>query len=198
MADPEATYSAFAAERGLELLPGVEVGQLTPLLVESTVGGQLAPATRGRIAAELDGIVGQLAYTRNKTFRFTVVLAQVPSSTPFVPRLFCIRKGRSTRDDEFYGFEARHSKLWTESTVLNDRYTVSTSPYQDPNWMRQLFSPALVDWLANEPPADFSFELAYGALLGSVEEDEPGRDGLAALCDATAHVAARIARECEE
>ena len=110
-----------------------------------------------------------------------------------MPRLFCIRKGRSTRDDEFYGFEARHSKLWTESTALNERYTVSTSPYQDPNWMRQLFSPALVDWLATEPPADFSFELAYGALLGSVEDDDPGADGLAALCEATAHVAERIA-----
>ena len=92
-----------------------------------------------------------------------------------MPRLFCIRSGRSTRDDEFYGFEARHSKLWTESTALNERYTISTSPYQDPNWMRQLFSPALVDYLATKPPADFSFELAYGILLGSVEERRPRR-----------------------
>lgn len=198
MADLEATYSAFAAERGLELVPGVGIGQLTPLLVESTVGGQLAPAARGRIAAELDGIVGQLAYKRNKTFRFTVALTRVLSSTPFVPRLFCIRKGRSTRDDEFYGFEARHSKLWTESTALNERYTISTSPYQDANWMRQVFSPALVDWLANEPPAAFSFELAYGALLGSIEKDDPASGDVAALCDATAHVAERIARECGE
>ena len=115
-----------------------------------------------------------------------------------MPRLFCIRNGRSTRDDEFYGFGARHSKLWTESTVLNQRYTVSTSPFQDPNWMRQLFSPALVDYLGTKPPADFSFELAYGALLGSVEADYPDAAGLAALCEATAHVAERIAAECAE
>lgn len=198
MADHDATYAAFAAERGLELLPALDVGQLTPLLVESTAGGQLAPAARGRLAGSFDGVVGHLAYQRNKTFRFTVALTQVPASTAFVPRLFCVRDGRSTRDDEFYGFGARHSKVWTESTKLNERYTVTTSPYQDPNWMRQLFSPALVDWLAHEPPPDFSFELAYGALLGSVEEDDPGPAGLAALCDATAHVAARIARECEE
>lgn len=198
MADLDASYSAFADAQRLQLLPAVDVGQLTPLLVESTSGGQLAPAARGQLPSGVEIVVGHLAYKRNKTFRFNVALAQVPSSTAFVPRLFCVRQGRSTRDDEFYGFGARHSKLWTESAKLNERYTVSTGPYQDPNWMRQLFSPSFVDYLAHVEPADFSFELAYGALLGSVEEDDPGPEGIAALCEATAEVAARIARECEE
>jgi hypothetical protein len=197
VADLDATYAAFAADRGLEPLPALGLGALTPLLVESK-HCQVSPAARGRIAGAVDGIVGHLSYTRNKTFRFNVALVEVHGSTALVPRLFCIRSGRSTRDDEFYGFEARHSKLWTESTALNQRYTISTSPYQDPNWMRQLFSPALVDYLATEPPADFSFELAYGILLGSVEDDDPGADGLAALSEATAHVAERIARESGE
>jgi hypothetical protein len=197
VADLDATFAAFAAARGLEPVPALGLGALTPLLVESK-HCQVAPAARGRLGGEVDGVVGHLAYTRNKTFRFNVALVEVPASTALAPRLFCIRNGRSTRDDEFYGFEARYSKLWTESTALNQRYTISTSPYQDPNWMRQLFSPALVDYLATKPPADFSFELAYGALLGSVEDDDPGADGLAALCEATAHVAERIARECGE
>jgi hypothetical protein len=197
VAGPDATYTAFAAERGLEPVPALALGALTPLLVESK-HCQVGPAARGRLGGEVEGIVGHLAYKRNKTFRFNVALTEVPGSTPYVPRLFCVRNGRSTRDDEFYGFGARHSKLWTESTLLNERYTVSSSPYQDTNWMRQLFSPALVDWLATEPPADFSFELVYGALLGSVEEDDPGAGGLGALCEATAHVAERIARECGE
>ena len=127
-----------------------------------------------------------------------VALAEVPAATAFAPRVFCIRRGRSTRDDEFYGFETRHSKLWTESTALNERYEVATSPYQDPNWLRQLFSPSFVDWLGTKLPPDFSFELAYGALLGSIETDDPGADGLAALCEATARVATRIREECEE
>jgi hypothetical protein len=197
VADLDATFAAFAEQRGLEPVPALGLGALTPLLVESK-HCQVAPAARGRLGGEVDGIVGHLAYTRNKTFRFNVALAEVHGSTSQVPRLFCVRNGRSTRDDEFYGFEARYSKLWTESTVLNERYTVSTSPYQDPSWMRQLFSPALVDYLATRPPADFSFELAYGILLGSVESDDPGADGLAALCEATAHVAGRIAQECGE
>ena len=197
MSDLDAAYSSFAADHGLEAIPSFSAGPLTPLLVESGAG-QLAPAARGALGAGVDGIVGHLAYTRNKTFRFSVALTEIPTSTAFVPRLFCVRKGRHTRDDEFYGFEARYSKLWTESTKLNERYTVSISPFQDPVWLRQLFSPALVDWLATAPPADFSFELAYGSLLGSVEQDDPDATGLAALCEATAHVAARVRRECEE
>jgi hypothetical protein len=193
----ESAYAELAAGRGLEQLPGFDPGQLTPLLVEAK-GAGLAPALRGSLGEGVSGVVGQLAYQRNRKFRFQAALTEVPAATAFAPRVFCIRRGRHTRDDEFYGFEARHSKLWTESATLNERYTVSTSPYQDPNWMRQLFSPALVDYLATKPPADFSFELAYGALLGSVEDDDPGADGLAALCEVTAHVAERIARECGE
>jgi len=190
-------YEELAAARRLEALPGFATGPLTPLLVEAG-GASLQPALRGRFDEGVEGVVGQLAYKRNKTFRFHVALTEVPAATAFAPRVFCIRRGRSTRDDEFYGFEARHSKLWTESTALNERYAVSTSPYQDPMWLRQLFSPSFVDWLGTKPPADFSFELAYGALLGSVEDDDPGADGLAALCEATAHVAARVREECEE
>jgi hypothetical protein len=197
VSDVQAAYGELAAARGLEPLPGFDPGPLTPLLSEA-LGNGLQPALRGRLGEGVEGVVGQLAYKRNKTFRFQAALTEVPVATAFAPRVFCIRRGRSTRDDEFYGFEARHSKLWTESTALNERYEVATSPYQDPNWLRQLFSPSFVDWLGTKPPADFSFELAYGAVLGSVEVDDPGADGLAALCDATAHVATRIREECEE
>lgn len=64
--------------------------------------------------------------------------------------------------------------------------------------MRQLFSPTLIDWLSEAPPDDFSFELAYGWLLGSVERDELDPAGLKALCEATSHVAERVRAECRE
>lgn len=194
MPDVQAAYAELAAARGLELLPSCDTDPLTPLLVEAD-GAPVRPAARGSLGDGVEGIVGRLAYKRNKTFRFHVAYTAIPAVTAFAPRVFCIRRGRSTRDDEFYGFEARHSKLWTESTALNERYAVSTSPYQDPIWLRRLFSPSFVDWLRTAEPADFSFELAYGALLGSIEEDEPDAAGLAALCDATVHVAARIREE---
>ncbi len=197
MSDVRSSYAELASSRGLEQLPSFDPGPLTPLLVEGK-GQPLAPALRGSLGEGVEGVVGQLAYKRNKTFRFNVALVEVPAASAFAPRVFCVRRGRSTRDDEFYGFESRHSKLWTESTALNERYTISISPYQDENWLRQLFSPSFVDWLGSKTPADFSFELAYGAVLGSVEEDDPGAGGLAALCDATARVATRIREECEE
>lgn len=197
MSDVQSAYGELAAARGLEPLPGFDPGPLTPLLAEA-LGNGLQPALRGQLGEGVAGVLGQLAYKRNKTFRFHVALTEVPAATAFAPRVFCIRRGRSTRDDEFYGFEARHSKLWTESTALNERYAVTTSPYQDPIWLRRLFSPSFIDWLRTAEPADFSFELAYGAVLGSVEEDDPGADGLAVLCDATARVATRIREECEE
>jgi hypothetical protein len=172
----ESAYAALAQERGLEPHGAFGAGPLTPLLVESG-NGALAPALRGALGGngeggKVDGVVGQLAFKRNKVFRFQVALAEVGASTAFAPRLFCIRRGRHTRDDEFYGFEARDSKLWTESTALNERYVVSTSPFQDQNRLRQLFC--------------------------SVEGDDAGPAELAALCEATAHVAARLAHECAE
>jgi hypothetical protein len=197
MADLDATFAALASAHGLEPVSAIGAGPMTPLLVEAG-SGQLSPAARGRLPGDIDGLVGHLAYTRNATFRFSVALTEVADSSEFVPRLLCVRKGRRTRDDEFYGFEARYSKLWTESTKLNEHYVISTSPFQDPIFLRELFSPAFVDYLASEPPADFSFELAYGSLVGSVEEDYPDAAGLEALCRATAEVAGRIRRECEE
>jgi hypothetical protein len=197
VSDVQSSYDDLAAARGLERLPAVDPGPLTPLLVEAK-GAPLQPALRGELGEGMAGVVGHLAYKRNKAFRFNVALTEVPAATAFAPRVFCIRRGRSTRDDEFYGFEARHSKLWTESLALNERFAVSTSPYQDPIWLRRLFTPSFIDWLGTAPPADFSFELAYGAVLGSIEVDDPGADGLVALCDATAAVATRIREECEE
>lgn len=196
MADADAALSSYAATNGLEPVPALDAGPLTPLLVESN-HGRIEPAARGPLGDGVSGAVGRLVYTRNKTFRFNVALTEVPASTGFAPRVFCVPNGRHTRDDEFYGFEPRHSKLWTESIALNERFQVATSPYQDPNWLRQLFSPALVDWLASSSPPTFSFELAYGTLLGSTE-GESDEAGFATLAAATARLAGRIHEECEE
>ena len=76
MADLDVTFSDFAAARGLEPVPALGLGALTPLLVESK-HCQVSPAARGRLGGEVDGIVGHLAYTRNKTFRFNLALAEI-------------------------------------------------------------------------------------------------------------------------
>jgi hypothetical protein len=171
--------------------PSLATGPLTPLLVQ---GGGLAPVVKGELGDGVAGYVGTLSYER---FRYTAGLTEIKESVSLVPRLQCERIGRWTSDTH-YGFEVRNSRLWTESVALNGRYKVTTSPWQDPNWMRQLFSAAMIDWLSTTPPDDFSFELTYGWLLCSLERDSAGEGELDWLRGATAFLAARVRQECLE
>ena len=193
----EDTYRAFAGNRGLELIPPTHVEPLTPLLA---MGGQLDPIARGELGRGFAGMVGHLVYGGSEgsgSFRFNIAHVRVPESQAVVPRLFCIRRGRWT-DTTHYGMEIRESELWTESEKLNSRCKVQSGLFQAPNWMRPLFSPVFIDWLATAHPQDFSFELAYGDLVGSIEQDAPDEPTLAALCEATVYVAERIRNECLE
>jgi hypothetical protein len=184
-------YGELADRRRLAPTAGFAPGPVTPLL---TKGGAIDPALRGPLTDGVEGVIGRYAYGR---FDYNVVFARVPESQPFVPRLVCERRGRIT-DDTHYGFEVRNSRLWTESAKLNERFKVTVSPFQDDNWLRQLFSPTFIDWLGESAPGDFSFELAYGSLLCSVEEGNPDLAGLEALWDAGANVATRIHDESRE
>ena len=195
MGDAE-TYTQFARDAGLSALAGFRPGAVTPLLAK---GGTLQPAAAGELAPGLTGSIARFEYRGEggAGFTYQVVFAQIPESQGFVPRLQCERRGRVT-DTVHYGFEMRSSRLWTESEVLNERYRVSVSPFQDDNWLRQLFVPTFIDYLAHTPPTDFSFELAYGSLLCSIEEDDPSLESLGALWAASATVARRIHDESRE
>jgi hypothetical protein len=195
MADAGASYREFAGARGLTGADGFWPGPVTPLLAK---GGEFKPALRGGLVDGIEAVIARDHYrTEGGGFTFNVVYAQIPESQPFVPRLICERKGRWT-DTSHYGFEVRSSRLWTESEVLNERFKVNVSPFQDDNWLRRLFIPTFVDWLGMRSPQDFSFELAYGSLLCSIEEDDPGAAGLGALWEAAAEVAKRIREESRE
>jgi hypothetical protein len=201
---PPESFGAFARDRDLADASGHRVEALTPLLALAE-GIPLEPAVSGPLAGGRDGILGRLRYggghaigaESDVDFEFLVAITRVPESEPFVPRLFCRRRGRV----EFaaaMGFELDDEAAWTESEALAARYDVATSPYQDVNWIRQLLSPKFIDWLATEPPPGFAFELAYGDLAGSVEAGDCSVDRLAAVWDATGAVAERIAAECAE
>jgi hypothetical protein len=191
----EESYAALGAARAFQPADGFWPGPVTPTLVK---GGELQPALRGSL---LDGVGGVIARHRYRTdgggFAFNVVFTALPESQRFVPRLFCVREGRWT-DTIHYGFEIRNSRLWTESEALNERYKVTVSPFQDDNWLRQLFRPTFVDWLGSAPPGDLSFELAYGSLLCSIEADDPDESELGQLWDSAATVAKRIRDESRE
>lgn len=189
-------YSEHAGARGLVAAGDVWPGPVTPLLAK---GGAFESAHRGVLPGGVEGVIARFHYQGEGGggYTYNIVFARIPESQPFVARLLCDRKGRTT-DTVHYGFEIRSSRLWTESEVLNQRYEVKVSPFQDDVWLRRLFSPTFVDFLAEVALNDFSFELAYGSLLCSIEEDEPGADGLAVLWDTAGAVAKRIHDESNE
>jgi hypothetical protein len=187
----EDAHEAFAAQAGLKRVAGFKLGAVTPLLAR---GGSFGLACAGSLAPELEGTIARLRLAGDDSPAFDVVFARIPESQGHVPRLACQDRARTAAVPR-EGFAMRSSRLWTESEVLNERYRVTVSPFQDDNWLRQLFIPTFIDYLAHTPPRDFSFELAYGSLLCSMEEDEPTVDGLGALWASAATVARRIREE---
>jgi hypothetical protein len=198
------SFRSFAAERGLADASGQVVEALTPLLARAE-GTRLAPALHGDLPGGFPAILGRLRFLGGHAigagggdeFVFLVVITRVAQSAGLVSRLFCESRGEPTTSTQ-YGLDLDSDSVWTESEALAARYVIRTSPYQDPNWMRQLFSPAFVDWLATAPPAGFAFELAYGDLVGSLRGERPEVGALAALWEATAAVAVAVRRESEE
>ena len=194
------SFRRFAAARGLADASGHRVEALTPLLARAE-GLALDPAARGGLPGGGEGVIGLLRYggghalgaESDVSFEFLVAIARVPESEPLVARLFCRRRGRIESAGGM-GFELDAEEAWTESEALAARYDVATSPYQDPNFTRQLLSPSFIDWLVTAPPPSFAFELAYGDLVGSVDTTGDPED----LWDATGAVAKRIRDECAE
>jgi hypothetical protein len=196
-------FESFGIDRRLVDASGHEVEPLTPLLARAE-GIELRPALRGA----LDGhpaLIGHLRYggghsigaESDEFFEFAVAITRIPDSAAFVPRLFCRAQGRPESVGGM-GMSLDAERVWTESEALSRRYEVATSPYQDLNWMLQLFSPKFIDWLVTVPIPGFAFELAYGDLVGSIPGRDPKPSDLASLWDCTGEIAERIRRECAE
>ena len=82
--------------------------------------------------------------------------------------------------------------------ALTERYEVFVGPEQDQNWLRQLFSPSFIVWLAESAPEWFRFELVDGYLCCYVKGHRESAAELDALAEATATVARRLREESEE
>lgn len=198
------SFRELGSARGLADASGYLVEPLTPLLARAE-GLKLEPALRGGLPGGGEGVIGRLRFggghavgaESDESFEFLVAITRVAESEPRVPRLFCRQRGRIEGIGGM-GFELDDEAVWTESEALAARYEVATSPYQDENWMRELFSPEFIDWLVTEPPESFAFELAYGDLVGSAEVGDGSAGDLTALWDVAGAVAKRIRDECAE
>ena len=66
---------------------------------------------------------------------------------------------------------------------------------QDANWLRQLFSPSFIVWMAEQTPEKFAFELVDGTLCCNVKGHKKSAADLDRMREATAGVARRLREE---
>jgi hypothetical protein len=129
---------------------------------------------------------------------FTLVLVGAMESSDYAIRVLCHdrrldKRDRSNPDADREVVKLDDKEVHLESDRYLERYAVSTDHDQDQLAVWQLFSPGIIQWLTEEAPERFSFELQDGALAcfvpGYVAEDEE----LDALCAGAGRILARVA-----
>lgn len=189
----------FAEAHGLAHSKTVSLPEQGNLL---TRGGRIEGAVTGQLPGGVDGTLAHYTYTYTTTDSdnhttthhrfFTIVVSSIPESIGFMPSL-----GFVGAESEMSGFggaigEAVQVDLGEDKGLKGShcyRYKGSSE-----NWTMQLFSPALVDWLARSE-ADFGFELANGVLCSSRKSYLEDPAAMVALCEEAAHVTAVIREE---
>jgi hypothetical protein len=84
------------------------------------------------------------------------------------------------------------------SDALDARYEIFVKEGQDETWLRRLFSPSFIVWLAESPPDEFIFELVDGVLVAFVPGRHEDVAALDAVWAATGGVAKRLHDEAAE
>ena len=204
-----AFFEQYAASREMTVEDGPRhLPESTPLLTK----GDDRYATRLLEGPLGDGISGLLAlYTyeekssdgqgheNTNSYHYTVGIAEIPECLHLAPELYCRRKFGFRALEGFEDFFRSRKRVEFESEDLTERYEIFANPdLQDFNWLRQLFSPSFIVWLAESAPEKFAFELVGGHLCCYVSGYEKDTANLDAMRGATATVATRLRQESTE
>jgi hypothetical protein len=155
------------------------------------------------VTGDLPGDLGRadLAHFRlepgNDKRCYTVVVVPAPESVRYAIRVTCHDRDMPDRDAsnpdaDLQTIEMSDRDLAVESDAFLRRYEVSTDHDQDQVRAWQLFDPALIGWLTESAPQNFSFELQNGALCAFVPGALAVADALDELCAAAAVVHNRV------
>ncbi|MBS1881274.1 MAG: hypothetical protein JST31_17305, partial [Actinobacteria bacterium] len=196
------TLASFAEAHRLGHSAHADLPAQGATLTRST--GHVEGAATGILPGGAEGTLAHFVYTytytdaddhtHTETRRLTLVVTEIPVSIGFVPYL-----GFSRGSSHFVA---------TASGTKMRRIDLSGSPelkhaacfiYAGTNerWQAQLFSPALLDWLARSED-DFGFELANGVLVAGRSSYLNKESELTALCEDASHLAAAIGEEAQE
>lgn len=186
---PENSIDEFARARGLRRAEG-EIREVTPALA----GAGAEPLWSGTIAEGLDGTLVRLP-RRGRSPEALAVLTRVPETLAFAPALVC--RDRRAFDASPASLPAeRWEEARLESRAFDERYRLLALAGQDQGWLRELFSPALISWLAHDAAPGLSWELNSGELVVLLPGDEA--NAAERLAAEAAELTRRIRTEAEE
>ena len=202
----EEFFGAYAGERGLAWARGQSLPGATPLLRMGDKG-RADEMLSGTLPGGLEGSLALYTYEEHSRasdgtqateyHHFTVVLAKVPA-LPRLPALYCQRRfGFRFLDGAEDVFRAT-KRVELESERLDSRCEIFADPSSDDNWIRQLFPPSFVVFLAEQTPDSFAFEVEGDVLCVNVRRHQKGAGDLDALCGHAATVAKRLRDEAAE
>ncbi|MFN8216332.1 MAG: hypothetical protein U0R71_07015 [Solirubrobacterales bacterium] len=196
---PADAIARFAELHGLAFSERAELPEQGDLLCRD---GTVEGAATGALPGGMEGTLAHFTYTYTWTDSddhthheerpFTLVVTRVPESIGFMPYL---------------GFSGAGSKMSGVAGSLDQMQKVDLGGHKglkgasayaykgaSQNWTMQLFSPALIDWLARSDD-EFGFELAAGVLCVARDTYLNVPEKLETLCADAAHLAGLIREE---
>ena len=203
----EAFFDMYASQRGLKRDPVGNLGGHTPLLRKGDER-KAVQVMRGKLAEGVGGTLALYTYTdvyhdkngrHENNYNFTVAITDVPEVAELAPEIICNRKfGFRAFEKIEDAFRGDSERVKLESVELDERFEIFVDEKQDPNWIRQLFSPSFMVWLADETPEKFAFELVGGKLVCNVKGHKKNSRELDGMVQAMAGVSRRLKEEAAE
>ncbi|UJA20368.1 hypothetical protein HJD18_09205 [Thermoleophilia bacterium SCSIO 60948] len=176
--------SGLAAALGAEVEPEGSPRRATPAL--SALPRGPLPVVRG----ELDGRPAEAMSLGDSL----AVLAYVPEVQAYTSQICCHDRDEVGRTRPASYPNEGWEEIRLESVAFERRYRLIVLRGQHGGWMRELFSPSLIAWLAEDAPRGLSFELNEGWVSVVVPAgSDPG-----ATWRAAEELIARIRREALE
>ena len=201
----DAFFNVYGEQRNLVVYGRSRLPEATPLLrkgddryAERTLEGELGDGVKGMLALYTfeEETTDSKGNRQTNYYRYTVGIAQVPECAGVLPELYCQRKSGLRALEKLEDvFRRSKERVKLESEALDQRYEIFTATGQDPNRLRQLFSPTFIVWLAESAPEKFAFELVGGNLCCYVNGHKKKADELDTMRAAAAAVATRLREE---
>jgi hypothetical protein len=201
----DAFFDVYGQQRNMTVYGRSRLPQATPLLRKGD--NRYAERTlKGRLGEGVEGTVALYTYEEERIdsdgdrqtdyYRYTVGIAAVPECAGFVPELYCQRKSGLRALEKLEDvFRRSKERVELESEELDKRYEIFAGKAQDAVWLRRLFSPTFIVWLADSAPEKFAFELVDGSLCCYVSGHKKVAAELDAICAASTTVASRLREE---